>query len=175
MEARCLLSSLRDDMFFKKGQYFSFDAIVASVIFILALVSLLSYWHSLRTALDSQTNDLAREALRISDMLLTPGHPEGARCNAMDQLGLSMGWQDRRVNKTKFDCAGTLDEVQLRNKLHTPFNISIIVDEAPAAAIGDDIRTIGNPKQVAKVRRVVAILNESGQETIAAFDIYLYQ
>ncbi len=162
-----------DFMKFLRGQYFSFDAIVASVIFILTIVTLLSYWHSLRTALNSQTNDLTKEALRISDLILTPGYPASAACDSMDQLGISMSWQDKRINKTKFDCARMLTQSELKNKLSTPFNVSIFVNNA--LAIGDDINSI-NTKQVAKVRRIVSILNGvTNKEELASFDIYLYQ
>ncbi|MBS3067116.1 hypothetical protein J4450_00315 [Candidatus Micrarchaeota archaeon] len=158
-----------------KGQYFSFDAIVASVMFILALFTLLSYWHSTRTALNSQTNDFAKEALRISDIMLTPGYPEGAACNsaAHKQLGLSMGWQDRRINKTKFDCAKTLTQTQLKDKFSTPFNVSVFVNNAPA--IGSDITAV-DADQIAKVRRIVTILNGlTNTEELATFDVYVYQ
>ena len=45
-------------MMYKKGQYFSFDAIVASVIFVLALVALLSYWHSVRSYLEHENSGI---------------------------------------------------------------------------------------------------------------------
>ena len=157
-----------------RGQYFSFDAIIASVIFILALFSLLSYWHSLRTALNSQTNDFAKEAIRISDIIMTPGYPEGAACTsaAHKQLGLSMGWQDRRINKTKFDCAKTLTQSQLKSKFSTPFNVSVFANNAPA--IGSDITAV-NAKQISKVRRIVTILKPDGLEELTIFDVYVYQ
>ena len=182
MEVRCLLISPRDFMInnnvvCKKGQYFSFDAIVGSVIFILALVTLLSYWYSLRTALNSQTNDLTREALRISDLILTPGYPAGVSCNDMKQLGFSMSWQDRRINKTKFECAKAIkDEKILREKFSSSFNISMKIGKVDniIATIGDDISLI-QPKQIAKVRRVVTILDEKNEENLVYFDIYVYQ
>ncbi len=48
-----------------KGQYFSFDAIIASVIFVMALVALLSYWHSVKSYLDSQNDEISKEAIQI--------------------------------------------------------------------------------------------------------------
>ncbi len=59
----------------KKGQYFSFDAIMASVIFILALTLLSSHWFSLRAQIDDRSDYLQTEAFRISDALLGPGDP----------------------------------------------------------------------------------------------------
>ncbi|MFH0927227.1 MAG: hypothetical protein V1822_01485 [Candidatus Micrarchaeota archaeon] len=57
----------------KKGQYFSFDAIVAAVIFVLAMSILANHWFSLRSQMDEQTLFLQDEALRISDLFLSPG------------------------------------------------------------------------------------------------------
>lgn len=59
----------------KKGQYFSFDAIVASVIFILAITLLSGHWYSLRAQIDDRSDYLYSEAFRISDTLLGPGDP----------------------------------------------------------------------------------------------------
>ena len=53
----------------KKGIYFSFDAIIASVIFILTLISLLSYWYAIRESVQRSDSLIAEEALRISDLL----------------------------------------------------------------------------------------------------------
>ena len=159
-----------------KGQYFSFDAIIASVIFILALVSLLSYWQSLRTALNSQTNDIAKEALRISDLFLTPGYPADMACNKMDRLGFSVSWQDRRINNTKLACAKILDETTLKTKFSTPYNITVIEQDGALTklAFGTDMTGL-NFKQVAKVRRVVSIVDEKGVEKVAALDVFVYQ
>ncbi len=57
----------------KKGQYFSFDAIVSVVIFVMAITILLSHWYSLKTKMNEQTTYLQDEALRISEILLGPG------------------------------------------------------------------------------------------------------
>ncbi|MBN2478540.1 hypothetical protein JXB01_04595, partial [Candidatus Micrarchaeota archaeon] len=53
----------------KKGIYFSFDAIVASTIFILAMISLMSYWYSVREVLSANDFSGAEEAMRITDLM----------------------------------------------------------------------------------------------------------
>lgn len=59
----------------KKGQYFSLDAIVASIIFLLALTVLLNHWYAIRTQIDDSSDYLQYEAHRISNILLGPGDP----------------------------------------------------------------------------------------------------
>ncbi len=59
----------------KKGQYFSFDAIVASIIFALAISILSTHWFALRAQIDDHDNYLQQEAYRISDVLLSAGDP----------------------------------------------------------------------------------------------------
>ncbi|MFN3909625.1 MAG: hypothetical protein ACK4J0_00110 [Candidatus Anstonellaceae archaeon] len=55
----------------KKGQYFSADIVVAIIIFIFSLSILLNYWHGLKS--QGGEGFLYSEALRISDLLLSPG------------------------------------------------------------------------------------------------------
>lgn len=62
-------------MKFLKGQYFSFDAIVAAVIFVMALSILFTHWYTLSSQMDEQTYYLQNEANRISDLLLGEGIP----------------------------------------------------------------------------------------------------
>lgn len=61
-----------------KGQYFSFDAIVATVIFVLAISLLVNYWFGARAVMEGMEEDMYREALRLGDSLLTPGNPSSA-------------------------------------------------------------------------------------------------
>lgn len=60
---------------YKKGQYFSFDAIVASIIFALAISILSTHWFALREQIDDHDTYLQQEAYRISDALLSVGDP----------------------------------------------------------------------------------------------------
>lgn len=58
-----------------KGQFFSYDAIVAASIFAILFTLLLVYWTSLRSVVFTQIDDMFRVAIMISDSLLTPGNP----------------------------------------------------------------------------------------------------
>ena len=55
-----------------KGQYFSFDAIIASVVFVLTVLALMSYWNSVKAGMETYSDETTKEAIRISDLLLSP-------------------------------------------------------------------------------------------------------
>lgn len=165
---------------FMKGQYFSFDAIVASVIFMMAVVMLLNYWHSVRTFLEYQSGDISREAMRISAMLFSPPSPAtatGNNCRNMQTIGLFNSFESKQVNETTLDClqsAYRTDPAGLKSRFATPYEVTIKVSE-----IGGGSRwTIGQEPQsqseIVKIRRIASIVKDGGS-TMAAVDVYLYR
>ena len=58
-----------------KGQYFSFDAVVASVIMVIAVTSLVAYWFGVQSVAESRSSDMYADSLRIAESLLSPGSP----------------------------------------------------------------------------------------------------
>ncbi|RLG20183.1 hypothetical protein DRN67_00565 [Candidatus Micrarchaeota archaeon] len=55
-----------------RGQFFSFDVIASSVIFLLAFFLLAFYWINAQNQLAQQTYDLQSEAERIANQLMVP-------------------------------------------------------------------------------------------------------
>ncbi len=55
----------------KKGQYLSFDVIVASVIFLITIVMLMSYWQSMKSTVMNENKYMLHDAMLISDNLMT--------------------------------------------------------------------------------------------------------
>jgi len=161
-----------------KGQYFSFDAIIASVIFILALVALLSYWHSVRSFLDYQNDQLSKDAVRISNLLFTPPEPSTS-CGSMSRLGFAFSYDDRRVNSEVIECAITAsgsNEEWLQEVTGTPFNVYL---EITNVADGNKME-IGTPQgeevtNVVNIRRLATVVNTTdGSDYSASFDLTLY-
>jgi len=167
-----------------KGQYFSFDAIIAAVIFIMALVALLSYWHSVKSYLDYQNDPVSQDAVRISNLLFTPptpSPPPGASsvCDGMTRLGFSISWDDRRVDQSIVDCTSTAasNPEFLQRVLGTPYDVEIDVTDLsyarPTVVIGAPVPA--DAIEVVKMRRLATIVNQSdGSNYPAAFDISLY-
>ncbi|VVC02944.1 Uncharacterised protein [Candidatus Burarchaeum australiense] len=56
-----------------KGQFFSLDVIVGSLIFLLAFFIIAFYWLNAQPRLTDQSADLQRDADRIADQIMTPG------------------------------------------------------------------------------------------------------
>jgi len=90
-----------------KGQYFSFDAIIATVIVVLAMTSLLTYWFSVQSVVDAKSNYLQSEASNLADTLMSPGIPENwtqpidAEGHLeVQQIGLTNGYTND-INETK--------------------------------------------------------------------------
>lgn len=163
----------------KKGQYFSFDAIIASVIFLLTLIMLLSYWHSVRTYLDYQANDLSREATRLSTILFTP--PTGTDCKNLKRLGFVNSWSDKRLNGTLLDCVKGMNTGALKTKLGASYNVSILIDDTHTTSkkdyiLGTDPDNLPSDlKEISKFRRVGTLSTKSGEDHIATIDLYVYR
>lgn len=166
-----------------KGQYFSFDAIVASIIFILALMALLSYWHSVRTYLDYQNNGIQRDAIKVSNMLFTPAYygSGSGSCADMQRLGLAKSWDERVVDSRLLDCAQSQSaadpEEWLKQRLSTPYDVSIVVtylmDPENPVFIGErDIP--GGSSEVVIMRRLATVEDPDGDTRLATIDLIMY-
>lgn len=158
-----------------KGQYFSFDAIMASVIFVLALVALLSYWHSVRSFLDFQNDQISKDAIKVSNLLFTPASPS-SDCATMDRLGLALDWADRRANQSVIDCAKSQSQDWLRSKLGTPYGVSIKITNLQNGStefVGGDVPN--GTANVVKIRRLATIMNSTNGTYLASVDLSLYQ
>ncbi|NYZ73918.1 hypothetical protein H0O00_02135 [Candidatus Micrarchaeota archaeon] len=169
-----------------KGQYFSFDAIIASVIFILALVALLSYWHSVKSFLDYQDDPLSRDAVRLSNLLFTPPTPEAWSCTetGMEKLGFAISWDDRRVNSSILKCAETqaaASQTWLREKLGADANTGVFLkvtnlNDGTITPIGEDVPPSPAPANVVNIRRLATVVNSTtGETTLASFELTLYK
>ncbi len=167
-----------------KGQYFSFDAIIASVIFVLALVALLSYWHSVKSFLDYQNDPLSKEAIRVSNLLLSPSSPDfnsPAACDKITSLGFAMSWSDRRINTSILDCASKQDEDWLMGKLGTQYKMYVkftpASDALPKFFVGADPKTQADPiSEQVNLRRVVTLVDSKTAKTeLASMDLMFYK
>lgn len=163
-----------------KGQYFSFDAIIAAVIFVLAIVALLSYWHSVKSYLDYQNDPLSKDTIRVSNLLFTPSYPS-SDCTGMLRLGFAMATDDRRLDSDIIDCAAAkaaANQTWLQNKLATPYKVSItftrLTDpQAVFATVGADVPP--DAEEVARMRRLATVVNAtSGESYLAAVDLSMY-
>lgn len=170
-----------------KGQYFSFDAIIASVIFILALVSLLSYWNSARTTLDFQNGDLTNEALRISEIALEPVNepcPVNAQANAIQ---LSFGNAGKTaIKEIDFTCPNRngVTSAQIKDGYQTPFEVSIKLSVPKDNSFGgplwvgenlpaDYSGTVAHVQRIVRIERISPNVDEP-IISLGILDVYVY-
>jgi hypothetical protein len=146
------------------------------VIFVLALVALLSYWHSVRSFLDFQNDALSKDAVRVSNLLFTPTSPTAADCATMDRLGFANSWNDRRLNESLVYCSASQSDSWLKEKLGTANSLSIRVENLANGTV----TTIGtapstNATDVIKVRRLASIVNSTDDTYLAIIDMSVYK
>jgi len=161
-----------------KGQYFSFDAIIASVIFVLALVALLSYWHSVRSFLDFQNDALSKDAIRVSNLLLGPPFPPESDCSDMELLGFTRSWDDKRIDESTLVCAEVWgrDQDWLKTVTESSNNLSIHVTYLSAGGefiIGE--MPSGELSDIVKIRRLATVVDDDGKTHLATVDTTVYQ
>ena len=93
-----------------KGQYFSFDAIIATVIMVLATTSLVAYWFGVESVVEARSNSLHDDAMRIAESLVSPGVPANWSSAGLErtyQIGLANGYANE-LNKTAIEALRTL-------------------------------------------------------------------
>jgi len=98
-----------------KGQYFSFDAIVGASIFILTLVAIFSYWYGVSNSIEQQQSVLAKEAIRIADILYSPTEIP---------YGTTVNWSDRHLVWDKIE-NGLCDGDDAQDLLGSEYGVAI--------------------------------------------------
>jgi len=152
-----------------KGQYFSFDAIIGGVIFILTAMALFSYWYGISGTLDQGHEMLAKEAFRISEMINTPMEP-----------GLAMGWRDQHLNYTKIGEGHCPQwEITPQRAFGSGYGVSIFFNTVDSKyGVGDGCwwgeSTAFNSDNIYRFRRVTSFVSEDGNTTLGYVDIYVY-
>ena len=90
-----------------KGQYFTFDAVVGAIIFMVTIGILLNYWYSMQAVIDARDETIYRSALRIADQLTsTPGTPENWNLlgiSSVQQAGLMETWDNTSISYLKWN------------------------------------------------------------------------
>jgi len=168
-----------------RGQYFSMDAIVASVIFVLALSLLMSHFFALRAQNDSHSSYLMDDAYRISTMLLGPGDPSDwykepglaktagfgpINSSRIGVLNLSAVqdapvFLDAALEPTRYDMARALFVTP--GEFYIVINTSVLnsPDSDKLFRIGREPLPSLNPKEIVQVRRGVMIPETIGSDT----------
>ncbi len=161
----------------KKGLYFSFDAVIASVIFILTIISVISYWHSVHTGMKQEDLMLMEEAIRVSDMVLLPDQGKG--------FGFTETFDNKTIVLSKVsgyaDLVGT-NENKIKTDVGTPYNVYITFDifdpQDNWLNSGTKPLEIGEPykdaKMVGKFTRIASAYDDDEGNLIVKISVFLY-
>jgi len=160
----------------RKGVYFSFDAIIASLIFILTLISVMSYWYGVREGIMHSDSILMDEAYRLSNLFLLPNSAGGVAIESHDKM-----LNSTRITNIANGVAGNILDI------YSPYKYLIIVEMYSnhnnnnkilklmniyeIYSPGNSKNEIQNSKSVAKVVRIAPLNN--GQ--IAVISFYTYE
>ena len=134
-----------------KGQYFSFDAIVAAIIVVLAFSMFASYWFSMQQITESRMFDLRQEAMRVAESMVSPGSPQNwasAGLPNVRQIGLTQNFTNA-INKSKADVLfgwsnpGQVDSVRRILQLPSSVNYTVIIVQSDQTGSGYS-KMIGN-------------------------------
>lgn len=152
-----------------KGQYFSFDAIVATVIVIIAVSSLLGYWFSAQSIIESRANPMYADALRVAETLMSPGVPadwQNGDPNDIRQLGLTTGrgneLRETKIARLKAFADPYGDYAKMGRLLGTGgFNYYITVNQSDVQSEGYG-EEIGNSSYAAAGNVEVVVAHRGG-------------
>ena len=133
-----------------KGQYFSFDAVIATVIMVLAFSSLVAYWYGAQAVVEERTSTRLADADRVAETLLSPGAPADWQTGSIGdirQIGIASSFGNTldkdKVEELRLlaDPAGGNYEA-VGNLLHAGGNYYVLIERndvqnvAPIAQIG---------------------------------------
>lgn len=170
----------------RKGQYFSFDAIIASIIFIIAISVLSSYWYGVQSVMDSRSENMYNEVMRVSDILMSDGTPSNWDSNpaAVLQYGLLKNKTTYELDENKItQLTAYLDSAsahynETRQKLGlSKYQIYVTIgnntNPASLASMGYDPATDPKAANIATASRVGHI-KLSGVDTLATVRIVIW-
>ena len=148
-----------------KGQYFSFDAIIATVIMVLAFSSLVAYWNGAQSLVESRTYGRLADANRIAESLLSPGSPtdwDGKSISDIRQIGIATGFgnelNNSKVEKLSEQANSNYKEVG--NLLRAGGDYFILIERTNTAAGETEIiAEIGNKDYDLVDAKYVAVAN----------------
>jgi hypothetical protein len=172
-----------------KGQYFSFDAIVATVIIVIAISSLLGYWFSAQSIIESRANPMYADALRVAETIMSPGVPSNwteYNIGEAKTVGLSTGTANE-LDETKVDELAALASSSQENYSYvgrllrtSGFNYYILINQSDvetggySAAIGNSSYSAASNVEVVVAHRG-ATISWGGKKVPLKVSVFLYR
>lgn len=119
----------------RKGQVWSYDLIVATTIFVMAMAVLAFFWWSVRTNMSEDKEAIIRESFTVSDVLMSPGIPQNwntlvdlsnqSTWSNVQQFGLAQSWTNSSFSVDKVYKLINMSSVNysfVQNSIRSPYN-----------------------------------------------------
>jgi hypothetical protein len=119
----------------RKGQVWSYDLIVGSIIFVIAMGILAFFWWSARTNISENKDAMVAESAKVSDVLMSPGIPanwnmlvkltDQSTWANVQQIGLAEDWGSNilSIDKLyKFTNMSLLNYPAVKSKIRSRYN-----------------------------------------------------
>lgn len=95
----------------RKGQVWSYDLIVGSLLFVLAMAILAFFWWSVQTNMAENKDAIIRDSIKVTDVLMSPGIPPNwdqlvnlsnqTTWSSVQQIGLADSWGNSSLSINK--------------------------------------------------------------------------
>lgn len=113
----------------KKGQMWSYDLVIGSVLFMIAMAILAFFWWSARTNISENKDAVIFESMKVSDSLMSPGTPANweslvdpmnmSTWANVQQIGLAKSWGVNETNVISIDKLYKFRQMSLINYSYT--------------------------------------------------------
>lgn len=134
------------DNFIMRGQYFSFDVIVALALFVLTFMFILAYWFSIHSVMETQYSSSQDIAQRIGNALMTPGIPQDWDSHGgfsyAHGIGIATNYTNPVLSENKWSALSSQTPDDIEEKLnsagwHVCINLTVIGGSGSAGTAGD--------------------------------------
>jgi len=109
----------------RKGQVWSYDLIIGSILFVIAMGILAFFWWSVRTNMTEEKDKMILESIKVADSLVSPGSPtnwesavnlnDQSTWQGIQQIGLVRSWNDNDSNILSIDKVNKFRMMSLTN------------------------------------------------------------
>ena len=151
-----------------KGQLWSIDFMVGSVLFVLMVIA---FFNQISTdqAPPIIRADLLREGIDVSGLFLTTGQPSDWNGSSLQLLGVTDG--EYRISYSKWNSAATMNYSAVRSALRLQYNVFIFAEDNDGCQVMD-LTPIGDGGTITQTCPVEVDITASNLVPVRRIGIY---
>jgi hypothetical protein len=118
----------------RKGQVWSYDLMISSILFVIAMGILAFFWWSARTNMTEEKDTMTLASIKVADTLVSPGSPTDWQSSIdvnnqstwsnVQQIGLGRSWSDSDSNVISTDKLYSFQMMSFNNYSFTKSKIN---------------------------------------------------